>query len=88
MCCLSRPCHNQAFERLALAAALAAKDVSPRSGRLIIDINTIRAVEWLRFEHTIDEVYGVAILPGVRQPKAIVFRCDDIKHAINVVRAA
>lgn len=83
---LSRPRHNQTFQGLALEEALAAKDTAPRSGLLIVDIDTGRHVEWLRFEHTIDELYDVAILPGIRQPEAIGFRGDDIKQAVRVER--
>ena len=81
---LSRPRHNQTFEGLALQARLGAKDTSPRSGLLVVDIDTGRHVEWLRFEHTIDELYDVAILPGVRQPEAIGFRGDAIRQAVQV----
>ncbi|MGB8813153.1 MAG: TIGR03032 family protein [Paracoccaceae bacterium] len=81
---LSRPRHNQTFEGLALDARLAAKDATPRSGLLIIDIDTGRTVEWLRFEHTINELYDVAILPGICQPEAIGFRGVEINHAIQI----
>ncbi|MGL4309878.1 MAG: TIGR03032 family protein [Paracoccaceae bacterium] len=81
---LSRPRRNQTFEGLALQDNLAAKDTAPRCGLLIVDIDTGRHVEWLRFEHTIDELYDVAILPGIRQPEAIGFRGDAIRQAVQV----
>lgn len=81
---LSRPRHNQTFQGLEIEDRLTAKDAAARCGLLIIDIDTGRAVEWLRFEHTIDELYDVAILPGVRQPEAIGFRGDEIKWAVSV----
>lgn len=81
---LSRPRNNQTFEGLPLQAALAAKDATARSGLMVIDIDTGRSVEWLRFEHTIDELYDVAILPGIRQPEAVGFRGDAIKQAIRI----
>ena len=81
---LSRPRRNQTFEGLELDAVLASKDTAPRSGLLIVDIDTGRTVEWLRFEHTIDELYDVAIMAGVSQPEAIGFRGEEIKHAIQV----
>lgn len=81
---LSRPRRNQTFEGLELDARLAAKDAAPRCGLLVIDIDSGRSVEWLRFEHTVDELYDVAILPGVRQPEAIGFRGEDIKHRVTM----
>ena len=81
---LSRPRRNQTFEGLALDDKLAAKDAASRSGLLVIDIDTGRTVEWLRFEHTIDELYDVAVLPGVKQAEAVGFRGDDIKQLVRV----
>lgn len=81
---LSRPRRNQTFEGLELDARLADKDAAPRCGLIIVDIDTGRTVEWLRFEHTIDELYDVAVLPGVRQAEAIGFRGEDIKRTIQL----
>jgi hypothetical protein len=41
-------------------------------------------VEWLRFEHTIDELYDVAVLPGVRAAEAIGFKSDDVQREITI----
>ena len=81
---LSKPRHNATFDGLALDDALAAKDAAPRCGLLVVDIETGQTVEWLRFEHTIEELYDVAVLPGVRQAEAIGFRAEDIQRAIVV----
>ncbi len=81
---LSRPRRNQTFEGLELDGRLAAKDAAPRCGLVVVDIDTGRTVEWLRFEHTIDELYDVAVLPGVRQAEAIGFRGDDIRRTVRV----
>ena len=48
----------------------------------IVDIDTGNAVEWLRYEHTIEELYDVAVIPGVRQAEAVGFRADDIQREI------
>jgi uncharacterized protein (TIGR03032 family) len=81
---LSRPRRNQTFEGLELDDRLSAKDAAPRCGLLVIDIDSGHSVEWLRFEHTVDELYDVAILPGVRQPEAVGFRGEDIKRRVTV----
>jgi uncharacterized protein (TIGR03032 family) len=85
---LSRPRRNQTFEGLELDERLARADSVARCGLLIVDIEAGTAVEWLRFEHTIDELYDVAILPGVAQAEAIGFRGDEIEKAVTAGRPA
>jgi len=81
---LSRPRGNQTFEGLALGERLAAKDTAPRCGLLVVDIETGRIEEWLRFEHTVDELYDVAAMPGVRQAEAVGFMGPEIERAVSV----
>jgi uncharacterized protein (TIGR03032 family) len=81
---LSRPRGNQTFEGLELEERLKEKDAAPRCGLLIVDVEAGRTVQWLRFEHVIDELYDVAILPGVAQAEAIGFRGDEIEQAVTV----
>jgi uncharacterized protein (TIGR03032 family) len=81
---LSRPRHSQTFAGLALDDRLSEKDAVARCGVLIVDIDSGNAVEWVRFEHTIDELYDVAVLPRVRAAEAIGFKSDDIKREITV----
>jgi uncharacterized protein (TIGR03032 family) len=78
---LSRPRHNQTFEGLALEEALRTRDAAARCGLVVVDIETGQTVQWLRFEHTIDELYDVALLPGVRQAEALGFKGDDLAGA-------
>jgi len=84
---LSRPRHNQTFEGLELDERLAAKDAAPRCGLLVVDTQTGLAGDWLRFEHTIDELYDVAVLPGVVQAEAVGFIGEDIQKAVTVAPA-
>lgn len=81
---LSRPRGNQTFEGLPLDALLTAKDAAPRCGLLVVDTETGQVAEWLRFEHTIGELYDVAVLPGVRQAEAIGFMGEEIERAISI----
>lgn len=85
---LSRPRRNQTFEGLELDARLADKDASARCGLLVVDLESGLTVEWLRFEHTIDELYDVAVLPGVTQAEAVGFRGDDIERVAAPPSAA
>jgi energy-converting hydrogenase Eha subunit B len=50
---------------------------------VVVDTETGQTVQWLRFEHMIDELYDVALLPGVRQAEALGFQGDDLAGAIE-----
>lgn len=80
---LSRPRHGGTFSGLALDQTLGAKDAVARCGLIVVDIDSGNTVEWFRFEHTIDELYDVAVLPGVRAAEAIGFKTDDIQRMIT-----
>ena len=81
---LSRPRRNKTFEGLELDERLAAKDAEPRCGLIVVDTRNGRTVEWLRFERLVEELYDVAILPGVVQPEVIGFKGDGIAQAVSV----
>jgi uncharacterized protein (TIGR03032 family) len=81
---LSRPRRNKTFEGLELDERLAAKDAEPRCGLIIVDLANGRTIEWVRFEHTIEELYDVAVMPGVVQPEAVGFKGDGLSDAIAV----
>ena len=81
---LSKPRHGQSFSGLALDQRLAEKDAAARCGVVIVDIDRGNVVEWLRFEHTIGELYDVAVLPGARAVEAIGFKSDEIERDITI----
>jgi uncharacterized protein (TIGR03032 family) len=81
---LSRPRHNQTFEGLALQETLAAKDTAPRCGLVVIDTRSGQTLHWLRFEHTIEELYDVVALPGIRQAEAVGFVGEDIERTVSI----
>ena len=56
----------------------------PDKTRVPRDTVTGLVEEWLRFEHTIDELYDVAVLPGVRQAEAIGLIGPEIEHVVSV----
>lgn len=80
---LSRPRHGGTFSGLPLDGRLAEKGANARCGLLLVNIDTGTVVEWLRFSHTIEELYDVAVLPGVRSAEAIGFKSDEIARAIT-----
>ena len=67
----------------ALDERLARADAVARCGLVIVDVESGRTVKWLRFEHGIEELYDVAIFPGVTQAEAIGFRGEEIEQAVT-----
>lgn len=80
---LSLPRHGGSFSGLDLDRMLAAKSAAPRCGLLIVNLRTGLAEHWLRFAHTITELYDVAALPDTRAAEAVGFRNDDIRREIR-----
>ena len=81
---LSEPRHNKSFQGLQLDQTLADKGATPRCGLGVIDLRSGDLVHTLRIEGVIEELYDVAILPGVRRPMAIGFRSDEIRRVISI----
>lgn len=48
-----------------------------------IDLESGRTVDWLRFDNIVDELYDVAILPGVAQAEAVGFIGDSIQTLVT-----
>jgi len=80
---LSLPRGNRTFQGLELEDRLAARHAEPRCGLLVVDTDTGRTVEWLRFEKHVEELYDVAVLPDVAQAEAVGFLGDDIAAAVT-----
>jgi uncharacterized protein (TIGR03032 family) len=81
---ISKPRHNKTFSGLALDGRLQARDVAPRCGVQVIDLRTGDTVHWLRLEGMVEELYDVAVLPGVRRPMALGFKTDEIRRVLSV----
>ena len=81
---LSEPRHNKSFQGLPLDEALAAKQATPRCGLGVIDLRSGDFVHTLRIEGVVEELYDVAVIPGVRRPMVIGFRSDEIRRVISV----
>jgi uncharacterized protein (TIGR03032 family) len=85
---LSKPRNNKTFSGLPLDEKLRAVDAEARSGLLVIDLRTGDIVEWLRIEGIVEELYDVAVLPGVRRPMALGFKTDEIHRILTLGPAA
>ena len=81
---LSLPRYNKVFSGLGLDDALQRKDADPFCGLMVIDLASGNIAHWLRFEGgLVTELYDLQVLPGVRYPKMLGFRSDDIQHLIT-----
>ncbi len=81
---ISKPRNNKTFSSLPLDENLSTRDAEPRCGLLVIDLRTGDIVHWLRIEGVVEELYDVAILPGVRRPMAIGFKTDEIRRILTI----
>lgn len=81
---ISKPRKNQTFSGLPLDEKLAAKNAAPRCGLLVIDLTTGDVVHSVRLEGVVEELYDVAVLPGIRRPMALGFKSDEIRRLVTV----
>jgi len=81
---ISLPRDNKTFNGLALNEELTRRGAEPRCAIMVIDLRTGDAVHWVRFSGVVQELYDVAVLPGIRRPSAIGFRSDEIRRVITV----
>ncbi len=75
---------NRTFSGLPLDDALAAKDVQPRCGLLVVDLRTGDIAHSLTIEGVVRELYDVAILPGAIMPSALGFKTEEIRRTITI----
>jgi uncharacterized protein (TIGR03032 family) len=81
---LSKLRNNRTFADLELGEQLTTRGAEPRCGLLIIDLRSGDAVDWLRLDGIVEELYDVAALPGVRRPMALGFQTAEIQRTITI----
>jgi uncharacterized protein (TIGR03032 family) len=79
---LSKPRNNKTFNGLALNERLDREGAEAKCAAYIINLNTGDVEHMLEIEG-IDEIYDVAVLPGVKRPKALGFKTDEIRFTIR-----
>jgi uncharacterized protein (TIGR03032 family) len=79
---LSKARHDKTFQGLPLQEELNRRRGEARCGLDVIDRRTGDAVHWLRIDGPVEELYDVAVLPGVARPKALGFKTDEIRHQV------
>jgi hypothetical protein len=75
---------HRTFSGLILDEALAAKNVAPRCGLMVVDLRSGDVVHSLTIEGIVRELYDVAVLPGVVMPSALGFRTEEIRRTITI----
>lgn len=65
---LSRPRESGAFSGLELDDRMKHHRIEPRSGLMIVNLETGSAVEWLNIKGSISELFDVAVIPETRRP--------------------
>ena len=81
---LSKPRRERAFSGLVLDDRLREKDAEARCGIWVVDLKTGVIAHWLELEGVVIELYDVQVLVGVRRPKAIGFKTDEIERLITI----
>lgn len=80
---VSRPRENRTFEGPALNERLTAAGVDPQCRICIVNLRTGDVEHQLMIEGVVQELYDVAVLPGISRPKMLGFRTDEIRFAIR-----
>jgi uncharacterized protein (TIGR03032 family) len=75
---------SRTFSGLPLDDALAAKNVAPRCGLLIVDLRTGDIAHSLTITGIVRELYDVAALPGITMPSALGFKTEEIRRTITI----
>ena len=80
---LSRPRENRTFEGLVLNERLEREGVAPKCAICIVNLKTSDLEHRLEIEGVVQELYDVAVLPGITRPMALGFRSDEIRFAVR-----
>lgn len=81
---LSKARGNATFDGLGLQQNLDAQGAVAQCGLHVINTTTGNAEQWVRIEGFADELYDVAVLPGVSRPMALGFQTDEIRRLTSV----
>jgi uncharacterized protein (TIGR03032 family) len=80
---VSRPRENRTFEGLALNERLEREGVGPLCHLAVVNLATGDVEHRLVIEGVVEELYDVAVLPGVIRPMVIGFRTEEIRFLVR-----
>lgn len=81
---LSKPRGDTAFSGLVLEDTLKKAGVSAQCGLLVVDLTSGETVHSLKIDGVVEELYDVAVMPGVSRPMTVGFQNDDIHRVISI----
>ncbi|MEL6664199.1 MAG: TIGR03032 family protein [Pseudomonadota bacterium] len=84
----SLPRGASAFEGLVLQERLEKEGVSAKCAISIVNLKTGDVEHTLQIDGVVQELYDVAVLQGIRNPKALGFRTPEIQHALKLANEA
>jgi hypothetical protein len=50
----------------------------------VIELTSGNILHWLRIEGVVEELFGVAAMPGVLMPRAVGFKSDEIARTVSL----
>lgn len=80
----SLPREQSGFVGLPLDEELRTRGTAPRCGLFVVDLRRGKIEHEVEISGAVQELYDVAVLPGVRQPRALGFLTDDIQYLIHI----
>lgn len=84
----SLPREQSGFFGLPLDDELRKRGVQPRCGLFVVDLKRGVIEHEVEISGAVQELYDVAVLPGVRHPSALGFLTDDIHYLIHIAPPA
>ena len=78
---LSRPRNSRTFDGLPLNERLDAEGIGAQCAICIVNLVSGDIEHRLEIDGIVEEIYDVALLPGVRQAEALGFKGDDLAGA-------
>ncbi|MCB1641911.1 MAG: DUF4915 domain-containing protein, partial [Xanthomonadales bacterium] len=81
---ISQQRENRTFNDLQLDEQLSRRGVRARCALQVIDLRRGDVVHELRIEGAVAELFDTAVLPGCRNPGAVGFRSDEIRHTLSL----
>lgn len=82
--CVSKGREGASFGDLELEKNLVSRDTDARCGLVVIELTSGNILHWLRIEGVVEELFGVAAMPGVLMPRAVGFKSDEIARTISL----
>lgn len=81
---LSLPRQQSGFAGMPLDEALREKKLDAVCGLLVVDLRRGEPVFLVRMEGSVQELYDVAVLPGVRRPRWIGLDSEDLHYLLRI----